>query len=106
MGARLRTAWPETTVQEEELLRSFAEEYFPAGAGPTMRLRPCIVTESRDGDFVLDTHPEHDDVHVAAGFSGNGFKFCSVVGEIMADLVVEGESGFALDAFSVDRFDA
>lgn len=96
----------EPTVQEEELLRSFAEEYFPAGAGPTMRLRPCIVTESRDGDFVLDTHPEHDSVHVAAGFSGNGFKFCSVVGEIMADLVVEGESGFALDSFSVDRFDA
>ncbi len=94
----------EPTIQEEELLRGFAEEYFPAGAGPTMRLKTCMITNSPDGDFVLDTLAGDGNVHVAAGFSGNGFKFASVVGEVLADLVVDGESDLQLDAFSLDRF--
>lgn len=94
----------EPTIQEEELLRGFAEEFFPDGAGPTMRLTACILTQSEDGDFVVDSHPSDDGVHVAAGFSGNGFKFCSVIGEILADLVTEGDSDLAPESFAMDRF--
>jgi sarcosine oxidase len=94
----------EPTAQDEERFRRFVDEYFPDGAGPTMRLVTCIVTYSNDGDFVIDRLPNYDAVSIAAGFSGNGFKFCSVVGEILADLVTKGDSDLALDQFSVDRF--
>jgi sarcosine oxidase len=94
----------EPTIQEEELHREFAKEYFPTGAGPTMRLVTCLVTFTDDGDFIIDTHPDFSQVAIAAGFSGNGFKFCSVIGEIMADIIIKGNSELALDQFAISRF--
>ncbi|MGA9402282.1 N-methyl-L-tryptophan oxidase, partial [Haladaptatus sp.] len=71
---------------DERLLRDFTEKYFPKAAGQTMRLATCMFTNSPDEHFILDTLPNHPQVAVAAGFSGHGFKFSSVVGEILADL--------------------
>ncbi len=62
------------------------ERYFPDGAGPTMALSTCLFENSPDEHFVIDMHPDCEDVVVAAGFSGHGFKFASVVGEMLADL--------------------
>ena len=45
-----------------------------------------MYTNTPDQHFVISAHPEHPQVAVAAGFSGHGYKFCSVVGEILADL--------------------
>ena len=53
-------------------------------------LKACLFTNSPDRHFILDHHPAHPEVAVAAGFSGHGYKFCSVVGEVMADLVAGG----------------
>ncbi|PSP84878.1 N-methyl-L-tryptophan oxidase [Halobacteriales archaeon QS_1_68_17] len=91
------------TPEEERVHRRFAERYFPEGAGPTSMLRACMTTHSPDGDFVLDTHPDHPQVTVAAGFSGNGFKFCSVVGEVVADLVVDGATDHDVGMCGFDR---
>ncbi|RQH03319.1 N-methyl-L-tryptophan oxidase [Natrarchaeobius oligotrophus] len=95
----------EPTQADERLLRQFAREYFPDGAGPTMRMETCLFTNTPDGHFVLDTLPEHPQVAVGAGFSGHGFKFASVIGEILADLALEGETDHDVDAFSIDRFE-
>ena len=94
----------EPTQADERLLRDFAERYFPAGAGPTMRLKTCLFTNTPDDHFVLDTHPDHPQVVVGAGFSGHGFKFASVVGEILADLAVDGDTDHDVEMFSLDRF--
>ncbi|MFC4542683.1 N-methyl-L-tryptophan oxidase [Halosolutus amylolyticus] len=94
----------EPTQADERLLREFAETYFPDGAGPTMRLKTCLFTNTPDDHFVLDTLPDHPQVAVAAGFSGHGFKFASVIGEIMADLALEGETDHPIGMFSLDRF--
>ena len=94
----------ECTPQDEALLRSFAEKYFPHGAGPTMALKTCMFTNSPDEHFIIDRHPEHADVALAAGFSGHGYKFCSVVGEILADLAVDGETAHDIDLFRLSRF--
>ena len=91
--------------EDEELLRGFTARYFPRAAGPTMSLKTCMFTNSPDEHFILDTHPDLPQVSVAAGFSGHGFKFCSVVGEVMADLVQEGQSRHDLGLFSLGRFD-
>jgi sarcosine oxidase len=94
---------PEPTHGEEELLRRFAERYFPDGAGPTMRLATCMLTESQDGDFLLGRLPNHDAVTVAAGFTGHGFKFTSAVGEALADFVAEGDTDLPVDVHRIDR---
>ncbi len=90
--------------EDEPVLRSFAEDYFPEGAGPTMALKTCIFELSPDEHFLIDRHPEAENVVVAAGFSGHGFKFCSVVGEILADLALEGATRHEIGLFRLGRF--
>ncbi|AXR77107.1 N-methyl-L-tryptophan oxidase [Natrarchaeobaculum sulfurireducens] len=94
----------EPTQADERLLRGFAEEHFPDAAGPTLRLSTCLFTNTPDEHFVLDRLPDHPQVVVGAGFSGHGFKFASVVGEILADLALEGETDHEIGTFSLDRF--
>ncbi len=91
--------------EDERLLREFAEEYVPSGAGPTMGLSTCMFTNTPDEDFLLDTHPDYESIVVGAGFSGHGFKFASVIGEILTDLAVEGRTDHPIDPFAIDRFD-
>lgn len=64
--------------------------------------RTSLFTNTPDEHFVIDRLPEHPEVVVAGGFSGHGFKFCSVVGEILADLVL-GESSWDIKLFAIDR---
>jgi len=71
---------------DEALLRQFADRYFPQGNGPTMALRACMFTNTPDEHFIIDHHPAHKQVVVASPCSGHGYKFCSVIGEILADL--------------------
>jgi sarcosine oxidase len=95
----------ETHRQDEEVLRRFTARYFPAAAGPTMSLKTCLFTNTPDEHFILDRHPQLPQVCIAAGFSGHGFKFCSVVGEIMADLAHTGHSQHHLELFRLQRFE-
>jgi sarcosine oxidase len=71
---------------DERLLRDFAERYFPDGCGPTMDMQACMFTNTEDNHFVIDVHPEFEQVSFASPCSGHGFKFASVVGEIMPTL--------------------
>jgi glycine/D-amino acid oxidase-like deaminating enzyme len=62
-----------------------------------------MYTNTPDKNFILDTHPTHLQVSIAAGFSGHGFKFCSVIGEIMADLAETGQTRHDLGPFRLAR---
>src|SRR5438067_2765853 len=88
---------------DERVLRAFTERYFPDAAGPTMALRVCLFTNTPDEHFVLDLHPEYPQVCIASPCSGHGFKFCSVVGEIMADLAERGETQHDIAMFRLSR---
>jgi sarcosine oxidase len=92
------------TWEDEDLLRNFASRYFPQGAGPTMSLVACMFTNSPDNHFIIDLHPEYPQVSFATGFSGHGYKFASVIGEIMADLADWGRSRHDLQLFNLARF--
>jgi sarcosine oxidase len=70
-----------------------------------MRLSTCMFTNTPDGDFLLDVHPDHPNVVVGAGFSGHGFKFASVVGATPADLALDGATTHPIEPFRIDRFD-
>jgi sarcosine oxidase len=81
----------EPSQRDEQVLRAFAERYFPDGAGPTSSLKVCLFENTPDEHFLLGLHPEHENVVVAGGGSGHAFKFASVIGELVAQLVA-GES--------------
>jgi sarcosine oxidase len=89
---------------DEALLRSFAERYFPEATGPTMALKTCMFTNSPDEHFIIDRHPDDPRIVVAAGFSGHGFKFASVIGEILADLAEHGATRHDISPFRLARF--
>jgi len=76
----------EVDDDDERLLRQFSERYFPEGSGATMALRSCMFTNTDDEHFIVDHHPAHKQVVLASPCSGHGYKFCSVMGEILADL--------------------
>jgi sarcosine oxidase len=97
-----RNIYPE----DEEVLRDAIRRFFPDANGPAMALRTCIFTNTPDEHFIIDRHPSCPQVLLAAGFSGHGFKFSSVIGEIMADLVLEGRTRHDLSLFRLDRFTA
>ena len=64
----------------------------------------CQYTLTPDRHFVIDTHPAFPQVAVACGFSGHGFKFASVVGEILADLTLTGRTALPIGKFPASRF--
>jgi sarcosine oxidase len=94
----------EAHPEDEAVLREFVSRYFPEAAGPALSLKACMFTNTPDEHFILDLHPEYPQVSLAAGFSGHGFKFSSVIGEIMADLAQFGETSHDLDLFRLSRF--
>ncbi len=93
-----------TTPRDEAALRGFVERYLPAAAGATEMLKACMFTNSPDEHFIIDRLPEAPQVTIAAGFSGHGYKFCSVVGEICADLAIDGATSHDIGLFRLDRF--
>lgn len=94
----------EPRPDDERMLREFASRYFPNGAGPTMTLAACMFTNTPDGHFILDVHPQYPQIAYASPCSGHGYKFASVIGEIMAELADLGYSRWDLSLFRADRF--
>ncbi|WP_437227869.1 N-methyl-L-tryptophan oxidase [Planctomicrobium sp. SH661] len=64
----------------------------------------CMYTMSPDGHFIIDHHPDHANVILAAGFSGHGFKFTSVIGEALADLAMDRPPVLPMEFLSLSRF--
>jgi sarcosine oxidase len=73
-------------------------------AAPLARAVACLYTNTPDLNFVIGPHPRSERVTVAAGFSGHGFKFSPVVGEILADLAESGQTTLPIGVFSPARF--
>jgi len=90
--------------EDEAALRVAVERYFPGANGPLLRSAVCMFTNTPDEHFIIDRHPDAEQVLVVSPCSGHGFKFCSVVGEIVADLVTRGATSHDIGAFRLGRF--
>jgi sarcosine oxidase len=66
----------------------------------------CMYTLTPDSDFVIGPHPDHPAAFIGAGFSGHGFKFAPVVGQVLADLALDGRTARSIERFRPDRFGA
>jgi len=94
----------EPTAEDEALLRVCLARYLPQANGPVMTLRTCLYTNTPDEHFIIDALPGNQEVIVASPCSGHGYKFASVIGEILADLATTGKSRFDLSMFRLSRF--
>ena len=93
-------------VQPEDMDARFVEflTTMLKGAHPrTINTSMCMYTMTPDEDFIIDRHPQHANVSIAAGFSGHGFKFATIIGEHLADLAME-ESAATIPTFAISRF--
>lgn len=85
-------------------IRQFASQYIPGAAGPLLSTRRCLYTLTPDKHFVVDTHPDYPQVVIGAGFSGHGFKFTTLMGKMLADLALEGQTPHDTSLFKLSRF--
>ncbi len=85
-------------------MREVLARLIPGANGPLRDAAVCLYTNAPDSHFVIDWHPAHDRVLVASPCSGHGFKFASVLGESLADLLLGAPTRFDLGRFKLDRF--
>ena len=81
----------------------FQRRFLPNISGGLSKQEACLYTISHDENFYIDTHPKYKNIAYAAGLSGHGFKFSPVLGEILADLVSEGQTMHKIDFLSANR---
>jgi len=102
---------PENTVAaadpEAKQTDRFRRTYLPHITGEISKHESCLYTVSHDENFYLDSHPEFDKVAYVAGLSGHGFKFAPILGEVLADLVTNGNTAHNIEFLraNVNRFD-
>ncbi|HEY3248198.1 MAG TPA: N-methyl-L-tryptophan oxidase [bacterium] len=94
----------DVSVEEVERVRGMMARYLPDANGELLATVTCMYTNTPDGHFIIDRHPSHDAVTIACGFSGHGFKFAPVIGEILADLATDGRTRHTIDLFRLSRF--
>ena len=88
---------------DEDAVREILRTHLPAADGEPVRHCVCLYSNSPDQHFVIDRYPAHANVFFAAGFSGHGFKFSSVIGEILADLATQGRTAHPIDFLCLSR---
>jgi sarcosine oxidase len=93
------------TPEDEENLKWALNKYFPGVFESFLTEKICLYSNTSDENFIIDKLPGYEDrVVIACGFSGHGFKFVPVVGEILADLVISGKTNFSMEFLTAKRF--
>lgn len=95
-----RTVYP----GDADPLREVMATRMPRLAGSLRQTAVCLYTNTPDGDFILDRHPDEPRVILASPCSGHGFKFAPAIGEALADMVEDRVPRFDLAPFRLSRF--
>lgn len=102
---RVKVAYFRTRNGDEQSLRSALAPGVPSlASGSLLETASCRYTLTPDHHFVIGLHPNYAQVVIASPCSGHGYKFASVVGEILADLATTGTTGHPIELFSPARF--
>jgi len=102
---RVKVAFFRSTVTGEAAIRDALRPCLPALANGTLvETVSCKYTLTPDHHFVIGHHPDYANVVIASPCSGHGYKFASVIGEILADLALDGATRHPIDLFDPKRF--
>ncbi|MBC8353766.1 MAG: N-methyl-L-tryptophan oxidase [Planctomycetes bacterium] len=93
-----------TEPRDVSRAEAFLRQYLPGVSTTSNQHAVCYYTMSPDDHFIVDRHPEHDNVVFAAGLSGHGFKFASVLGEVLAELTTSGRTTTPIEFLRLGRF--
>jgi glycine/D-amino acid oxidase-like deaminating enzyme len=92
-------------MEEVEQVREFLRRVIPSASDlPFTMADRCMYDVTPDEDFILDQLPGAPSVVLGSGFSGHGFKFGVLIGELLAALALEEEPAIPLSRFRIDRF--
>ncbi len=95
----------EVSVEEtEKMYREYVAPQLPGLGRRCLKAVTCLYTATPDEGFVIDRHPRQENVIIASPCSGHGFKHSAAVGQILAELALDGKTSFDLSRFSLDRF--
>ena len=94
----------EVTREDEVPVRQFLRRHIPSVDGAPASSTTCLYTNTPDGHFVIDFHPTHKNVVIVSACSGHGFKFSSAIGEVVREMVQNGESKLDISLFKINRF--
>ena len=115
-GLKLAHHFPAQTTDPDQLNRQTTEDdfknigycldkYLPGVFEAILSTKICLYANSPDENFIIDTLPGFEEnVSIACGFSGHGFKFASVIGEILADLAIKGKTDLPIGFLNTKRF--
>lgn len=96
---------PDRSITDEEITEiAKAVSGFVPALATHIAAKSCLYTMTPDEHFVIGLHPTLETVALAGGFSGHGFKFMPVVGEILRDLALDAATEHEIAAFSPQRF--
>jgi sarcosine oxidase len=102
---RVKVAFFRSTLQGAPAMREALGPCIPAlAAGALVESMSCKYTSTPDHHFVIGHHPDYRNVVIASPCSGHGYKFASVIGEILADLAIEHDTRHPIGLFSPSRF--
>ena len=94
----------QVTEEDEADVRRYLARHLPDADGPLIAAEVCMYTNTPDDHFIIDRHPLFENVLIAGGFSGHGFKFSPVVGEVLAKMVNQSQADEGIELFSLRRF--
>jgi sarcosine oxidase len=89
---------------DESAIRAAVREFLPAANGRLLAAETCLYTMTPDGTFILDRMPGYPHIIIASPCCGHGFKFSPLIGEIAADLAMNGETAHDVAQFRLQRF--
>jgi len=85
-------------------VEAFLATQMPGVTRQLGRRSVCFYTMSPDEHFIVDRSPQDEHVYFAAGLSGHGFKFTSVLGQALAEVALDGVTKLPIDFLSLRRF--
>jgi sarcosine oxidase len=86
-------------------LKYCLDKYLPGVFDSILHTKICLYANSPDENFIIDKLPGYEEnVSIACGFSGHGFKFASVIGEILADLAIDNKTDLPIEFLNAKRF--
>jgi sarcosine oxidase len=91
------------SARDIERVSAHVREMVPDADPSPVASAVCFYTDTPDGQFLIDTHPRSEAVVVASACSGHGFKFASVIGELLADLAMTGSTDADVSLFRLAR---
>jgi sarcosine oxidase len=91
------------TEEDVALLTGFIRDCLPMAEPILLRHSVCLYTLTPDRHFIVDRHPHFENVILACGFSGHGYKFTSVLGDVLVDLALTGTTSAPIGFLSLDR---